>query len=158
MTPQKKKRFGFIIAALSVLGLAVALILSALEENIVYFRSPTDLIAQAPSPQKWRLGGLVQTGSVSRGADGLLTFSVTDGNNSIKVSYKGFVPDLFREGQGVVVEGHIEQAGVIKAQTLLARHDENYMPPEVAAALKQSGHWKNDGGYPAKPAEEGNKK
>lgn len=141
----KLKRFTFLIAMGAVLALAVGLILSAFQETIVYFKSPTDIVALTPSAQRFRVGGLVQNGSVARHDAGKMSFSVTDGANEIAVQYQGVVPDLFREGQGVVIEGKWTDQKVFVADSLLARHDENYMPPEVAKALRDSGHWKGEG-------------
>lgn len=146
-TFSKSGRFGIIAASLAVLGLAAGLMLWALQDTIVYFKSPSDLATATPGAQRWRVGGLVEPGSVMREGT-QLTFRVTDGANAVKVSYKGFIPDLFREGQGVVIEGRLTSFSHFQADTLLARHDENYMPPEVAKALKESGHWK-EGAAPA---------
>jgi cytochrome c-type biogenesis protein CcmE len=142
MKSLKTKRFGFILAALGTLSIAAALVLSSLEETIVYFRSPSDLATGQFMGQRVRLGGLVEAGSVEKHPDNVINFIVTDGVQKIPVTYKGFVPDLFREGQGVVVEGRQERNLKLSADTLLARHDEKYVPPEVAEALKKSGHWR----------------
>jgi len=142
-TFSKSGRLGVITASLAVLGLATALMLWALQDTLIYFKSPTDLASASPGTQRWRVGGLVEPGSLERQGT-QLTFRVTDGAHAINVSYKGFVPDLFREGQGVVMEGRLTKPQHFQADTLLARHDENYMPPEVAKALKDSGHWKEE--------------
>jgi cytochrome c-type biogenesis protein CcmE len=116
---------------------------------LAFFATPSDLESKGmPDGRRVRLGGLVETGSVMRAADGrMITFRVTDGNAAVPISYdmaNGPVPDLFREGQGVVVEGNLLSGGVFRADTLLAKHDERYMPPEVAEALKRSGHWQGE--------------
>ena len=137
---RKRKRLYVVLGGLALLGAATALVLSAFQDNLVFFYSPSDLIAKhVPDGRDIRIGGLVENGSVKR--DGVvLDFSVTDGSHALPVTYKGDVPDLFREGQGVVVEGKLEQ-GMFRASTVLAKHDEKYMPPEVVDALKRSGHW-----------------
>ena len=145
---RKHKRLTFIIIALCLLGSAASLILTALEDNIVFFYSPTDLIEKKSQPgQRLRLGGLVAENSVKKPGGGVTVFKVTDTAKTVAVRYKGVLPDLFREGQGVVVEGRFE-AGTFQAEEVLAKHDENYMPPEVAEAIKKSGQWQGD----AKPA------
>jgi cytochrome c-type biogenesis protein CcmE len=143
---RKQRRLVLIGASLAVLGLAAALVLSALRESIVFFNSPTDVVEKHVGPgTRIRLGGLVKPGSVERGDNLAVRFEVTDGNRAIKVAYQGILPDLFREGQGVVTEGALDTAGVFKADAVLAKHDETYMPKEVAAALKKQGLWKEDG-------------
>ena len=138
---RKYKRLSFVGLALLLLATATALILSAFEENIVFFQSPTDVITKPVSPNKrFRLGGLVEEGSVIKEDDAVVTFRITDMVNTVKVSYRGILPDLFREGQGVVTEGFFV-SGVFTADEVLAKHDETYMPPEVADALKKSGKW-----------------
>jgi cytochrome c-type biogenesis protein CcmE len=126
----------------AVLAVAVALVLFALKDSIVFFNSPTDVVEKhLAAGTRIRLGGLVKPGSVTRGANFAVHFAVTDGNKEIPVAYSGALPDLFREGQGVVAEGAIDGTGVFAADTILAKHDENYMPREVADALKKQGHW-----------------
>jgi cytochrome c-type biogenesis protein CcmE len=139
---RKQKRLATIGFGLSVLVLAVALILFALRQEIVFFRTPSDL-TEAPIAQgtRLRLGGLVERGSVIRGEGTKISFVVTDTVKTIKVSYEGILPDLFREGQGVVTEGAIGTDGVFVADNVLAKHDENYMPKEVADSLKKKGVW-----------------
>ena len=145
---RKHKRLTFIIIALCLLGAAASLILTALEDNIVFFYSPTDLIEKKSQPgQRLRLGGLVAENSVKKPGGGVTVFKVTDTAKTVAVRYKGVLPDLFREGQGVIIEGRFE-AGTFQAEEVLAKHDENYMPPEVAEAIKKSGQWQGD----AKPA------
>lgn len=144
---RKGRRLVLIGSGLAVLALAAGLILSALTDTIVFFRTPTEVAQQQLTPgARLRLGGLVETGSVTK-AGMLTTFSVTDGNAAVKVAYSGILPDLFREGQGVVAEGALLPDGTFKADSVLAKHDEKYMPREVADALKQQGHWKD--GAPA---------
>tara|TARA_B100000614_G_scaffold172693_1_gene153871 strand:+ start:806 stop:1210 length:405 start_codon:yes stop_codon:yes gene_type:complete len=128
---------------MAVLGSAAALALTAFEDNLVFFYSPSDVQArEMPADKRMRIGGLVEEESVVKRGDGLTTdFRVTDLAASLPVSYKGILPDLFREGQGVVVEGSLDTDGTFIASNVLAKHDENYMPPEVAEALKKSGRW-----------------
>lgn len=142
---RKQRRLALIGTSLGVLGLAVALVLSALNESIVFFNSPTDVVEKNTAPgTRIRLGGLVKPGTLVRGDNLLIRFDVTDGNREIQVMYRGIVPDLFREGQGVIAEGALGPEGMFRADTILAKHDENYMPREVADALKKQGHWKDD--------------
>lgn len=140
---RKHRRLVFIVVGMLCLGGGVGFFLSALEENIVFFYSPTDLAEKdLPDGRRFRLGGLVEEASVERAADGLTTtFRITDLSHVVSVSYTGLLPDLFREGQGVVAEGQLLANGVFVASEVLAKHDENYMPPEVAEALKKSGQW-----------------
>jgi cytochrome c-type biogenesis protein CcmE len=141
---RKHKRLTFVGVALVLLAGAAALVLSAFEENIVFFMSPTDIAANKVSEnQRFRLGGLVEEGSVDRSGGETVTFKVTDITNIVAVSYTGILPDLFREAQGVVAEGRLKN-GVFVADEVLAKHDETYMPPEVADALKKSGQWHGD--------------
>jgi cytochrome c-type biogenesis protein CcmE len=144
---RKQRRLTLIGAGLGVLGLAAALVLFALKDSIVFFNSPTDVLEKHVAPgSRIRLGGLVKEGTLKRGDNLQVSFEVTDGNKSVPVSYTGILPDLFREGQGVVTEGALNTAGTFKADSVLAKHDETYMPKEVADALKKQGHWKADGG------------
>jgi cytochrome c-type biogenesis protein CcmE len=146
---RKQRRLALIGAAAVVLAIATALVLFALRDSIVFFNSPSDVIAkQIKSGTRLRLGGLVTPGSIVRDNQLDMHFEVTDGNRSIKVAYHGILPDLFREGQGVVAEGVLEPGGAFRADTVLAKHDETYMPKEVADALKKQGHWKDDYGKP----------
>ena len=145
---RKQRRLTLIGAGLGVLGLAAALVLFALKDSIVFFNSPTDIVEKHVAPgARIRLGGLVKPGSLVRGDNLQVRFDVTDGNKTVPVSYTGILPDLFREGQGVVTEGALDAVGHFKADSVLAKHDENYMPKEVAEALKKQGHWKTDSGY-----------
>jgi len=140
---RKHRRLVFIVSGMLGLGVAVGLVLSAFEENLVFFYSPTDLVEKdLPDGRRFRLGGLVEEGSVNRLSDGLtVEFVVTDLSATVPVSFHGPLPDLFREGQGVVAEGVLSAGGVFEADSVLAKHDENYMPPGVAEALKKSGQW-----------------
>ena len=140
---RKRRRLYFVLLGMLALGGAVALVLTAISDSLVYFYSPTDIVTQRiPEGRRMRIGGLVENDSLVK--DGkTVTFKVTDVTNAIPVSYTGVLPDLFREGQGVVVEGRLDK-GLFQATEVLAKHDENYMPKEVADALKKSGQW-NDG-------------
>ncbi len=148
---RKQRRLVLISAGVGILGLAAGLVLSALKDSIVFFNSPTDLVEKHIAPgTRIRLGGLVVPGSIVKGKDLNVRFEVSDGNKEIAVRYQGILPDLFREGQGVVTEGVLDGTGGFKADTVLAKHDERYMPKEVADALKKQGHWVDD--YSAKAA------
>ena len=137
---RKQRRGTLIIAAVAVLGLAAILTLFALKDSVVFFHTPSDIAEKSvPVGQRIRLGGLVADGSVKRGTGTQVEFVVTDTLKTVPVSYKGVLPDLFREGQGVVAEGVLDESGRMTADTVLAKHDENYMPPEVADALKARG-------------------
>jgi cytochrome c-type biogenesis protein CcmE len=140
---RRQRRLVLIGSAVAVLGLAVGLVLVALKDSIVFFNSPTDIVEKHLGPgARIRLGGLVKDGSVVRGENMNVRFDVTDGKSTVQVAYQGLLPDLFREGQGVVTEGTIETSGTFKADSVLAKHDEKYMPKEVADALKKQGLWK----------------
>ena len=143
---RKKRRLYAVIAGLATLGIAAALVLNAFEDNLVFFFSPTELAARELAPgQVIRVGGLVEADSVKRLDDGLtVTFTVTDTAKTLPIRYTGVLPDLFREGQGIVAEGTLGPDGVFVARDVLAKHDETYMPPEVADALKEAGHWEGD--------------
>ena len=139
----KNKRLSLIVATLTALAASVALILIAFEDNVVFFYSPSDLLKKRPGPtQKLRIGGLVKKDSIKR-EPGVteVSFEVTDLNNSVPVVFNGILPDLFREEQGVVAEGTYREQ-LFYATQILAKHDEQYMPPEVAESLKKSGKWK----------------
>ncbi len=141
---RKHKRLTFVVIALLLLAVAAALVLSAFKENIVFFYSPTDLTEKKiPLDRRIRVGGLVEKGSIKKSGI-TTTFRITDNANVIASTYTGILPDLFREGQGVVAEGTMV-GGVFRADEVLAKHDENYMPPEVAAALKKAGQWQGKG-------------
>ncbi|HUB47032.1 MAG TPA: cytochrome c maturation protein CcmE [Acetobacteraceae bacterium] len=148
---RKRRRLWILVACGIGVGSATALTLSAFSSNLVFFVSPSQLAHEMPNGRMVRLGGLVAQGSVHRATvDGkpIATFAVTDGKDAIKVSYVGILPDLFREGQGVVVEGVLQPGGTFHASDVLAKHDENYMPKEVEEALKKSGHWNPNSGEP----------
>ncbi len=136
----RHKKLLVILLGLSGLGIAAALILNAFQSNLVFFYSPTEVAAgKAPSDRSFRIGGLVEDGSVKRDPDGLtVRFVVTDTAKSMPVIYKGILPDLFKEGKGVVAEGKIGADGLFNSTQVLAKHDENYMPPEAAQALEQA--------------------
>jgi cytochrome c-type biogenesis protein CcmE len=143
---RKRLRLYLVIASLVVLGIATTLVLRALNEELVFFLSPTQIAQNQPGAgQQIRLGGLVETGSVEKSGEAV-AFSVTDLSNNVRVTYRGLLPDLFREGQGVVVEGAFDGGGQFVASEVLAKHDETYMPPEVAKALKESGRWQETEG------------
>ena len=139
---RRHKRIGFIVAGLSGLAIAAALVLSAFQENLVFFFSPSQVAAkEAPIGRTFRVGGLVQEGTVQRESDGLtVRFVVTDTAQSIPVVYKGILPDLFKEGKGCVAQGKIGADGVFYADQVLAKHDENYMPPEAGDAIDKAKH------------------
>jgi cytochrome c-type biogenesis protein CcmE len=144
---RKQRRLVLIGASLGVLALAVGLVLSALRQSIVFFNSPSDIVERhVAAGERIRVGGLVKPGSIKRGEALHISFEVTDGKSDIPVAYQGLVPDLFREGQGVVVEGRLATDGIFQADTVLAKHDERYMPREVADALKKSGRWQEGSG------------
>ncbi len=148
---RKQRRLAMIGTALAVLSLALGLVLYAMRDTIVFFHAPSDIQAKGVQPgTRFRLGGLVKEGSIKRGEGQQVTFEVMDAGASIPVRYQGVLPDLFREGQGVVAEGVLETSGRFKADTVLARHDETYMPREVADALKAQGHWQGEKA-PGKP-------
>jgi cytochrome c-type biogenesis protein CcmE len=148
---RKSRRLILIASCGGVLTLAVGLILFAMSGSIVFFRSPTEVANQGVAPgTRFRLGGLVKDGSLERGPDQTVAFAVTDTNATVQVTYRGLLPDLFREGQGVVTEGTLEPGGLFRADTVLAKHDESYMPREVADALKAQGRWQEGKGREAK--------
>jgi cytochrome c-type biogenesis protein CcmE len=154
---RKQRRLTLIGSCAVVLGIAIALVLTALKDSIVFFNSPTDLVQKhIPPGTRLRIGGLVKEGTVTRGENLAVRFEVTDGTSSVPVAYQGLLPDLFREGQGVVAEGSLQPSGTFQADSVLAKHDERYMPKEVADALKQQGHWKEGengaAGSPAMPS------
>ncbi len=139
---RRGRRLALIAAALAVVGVAAGLSLYALSDSIVFFYSPSEVVQKAAQPgARLRVGGLVKMGSVVKSADLTVAFVVTDGAHDLKVAYQGLLPDLFREGQGVVAEGVLEASGQMRAETILAKHDERYMPREVVDALKKQGRW-----------------
>jgi len=148
---RRQRRLTMIGGSLAVLAVAAALVLNAMRDSIVFFSTPAAVVEKhMPAGKRFRLGGLVKPGSLVRGNDLAVSFLVADDSATLPVSYKGILPDLFREGQGVVAEGALDSSGVFRADTVLAKHDETYMPKDVADALKKQGHWKDS--YGAKAA------
>ena len=148
MSPKKQRRLAFAITLLLAVGGAAALAVYALQDNVLFFYSPSDIAAhpeKVPEGRTFRIGGLVEKGSVKRDKGLEVHFVVTDGKNAVPVEYSGVLPDLFREGQGVVAMGTRANNGVFLAREVLSKHDEKYMPPEVVDALKRSGEWKATG-------------
>lgn len=148
---RKQKRLALIGSALGVLGLAAGLVLFALRDNVVFFYGPTEMVQKKVGPGvRLRIGGLVKDGSLVHLEGKSITFAVTDGKADVPISYTGLLPDLFREGQGVVAEGALDSKGVFRADSILAKHDERYMPREVADALKKQGVWQEGSSAAAK--------
>ncbi|HVC56496.1 MAG TPA: cytochrome c maturation protein CcmE [Stellaceae bacterium] len=147
---RKRRRLLALVVGLSLLGAATAMVLAAFSDDLVFFYSPSELAAKAIGPgRRIRIGGLVEMHTVKHVDDGRgVDFRVTDGKRDIAVVYEGALPDLFREGQGVVAEGKLQPDGVFAASTILAKHDAKYMPPEVVEALKKAGRWQ-EGSLPA---------
>ena len=150
----KHQRLIVVLVSLAVMAGGLAAILSAFNDSLVFFYTPTQLTEKSAVPgfnsqRALRIGGIVKAGSVRNLADGGIAFTVTDLTNELPVTYRGLVPSLFREGQGVIAEGTLTEAGGMVATTILAKHDEKYMPREVVEALKASGRWREDGGYGA---------
>ena len=142
---RKQRRAVLIGTCLAVLGLAVGLVLVALRDSIVFFYTPSEVAEKhLETGQRFRLGGLVEDGSVKRGEGTTVSFVITDKRSTLPVTFTGVLPDLFREGQGVVAEGMLTSDGAFRADSVLAKHDENYMPPEVAKKLKEQGVWRGD--------------
>ena len=141
MTPARRKRLALVSLMVLGVGLAVTLGLNAFNKNILYFFSPSQIAdGEAPVGDKFRVGGMVVDGSVERSSEDLsVAFELTDQANDVRVTYTGILPDLFREGQGIVAIGQLQDDGLFVAETVLAKHDENYMPPEVADALRKAG-------------------
>jgi cytochrome c-type biogenesis protein CcmE len=145
VTP-KRRRLWLLLSSLGVLGVAATLVLYSLNDNLVFFYSPSQVVEKKPGPERrFRLGGLVVNGSLQKNGQEV-RFRITDLKGELPVVYRGLLPDLFREGQGVIAEGALGADGVFAAREVLAKHDENYMPPEVAKALKESGRWKEGEG------------
>jgi len=142
MTPTRKKRLSIVMLILVGVGTATAIAVTTMNDSILFFVSPSDVAAQSfPVDRRIRLGGLVADNSVQRASDSLaVQFAVTDGTNAVDVAFTGILPDLFREGQGVIAHGRFDTYGVFQADEILARHDETYMPPEVMKALEEAGH------------------
>ncbi len=140
MTPARKKRLALIVLMVTGIAIGVGFALKALNENIMLFISPSDVAqGKAPRDRLFRIGGMVVNGSVSRPGEGLtVQFELTDNVNNVTVRYRGILPDLFREGQGIIANGKLDKDGTFVAQEVLAKHDENYMPPEVAAAMQKT--------------------
>ncbi len=147
ITGRKKRRLYIVCLGLLCLGVATSLVLTAFEDSIVFFYSPTDIAEKGLAADRYvRIGGLVEEGSVQRQAGNRIEFVVTDLTNRVAVTYSGILPDLFREGQGVVAEGKLGSDRIFVADEILAKHDENYMPKEVADALQKSGQWRPENG------------
>ncbi|HCX68204.1 MAG TPA: cytochrome c maturation protein CcmE [Rhodobiaceae bacterium] len=143
---RRQRRATFIFVSLGILGMAAGLVLYALSDSVTFFYSPSDVVERGVEPgERIRLGGLVEMGSLQKLDDANVRFNVTDFVETIPVTHRGVLPDLFREGQGVVAEGAMQQDGTFTADKVLAKHDENYMPPEVADALKKTGNWQCEG-------------
>ena len=144
---RKQTRLSLILAGLALLGLAVGLVLFALRDSIVFFYTPSEMASKQIAPgTRVRLGGLVEQGSLVKGTDGAVTFKVTDMTKTMQVNFRGLLPDLFREGQGVVAEGSANADGTFKADSVLAKHDEKYMPKEIVDKLKAQGVWREGKG------------
>jgi cytochrome c-type biogenesis protein CcmE len=147
MSPKKRRRLYFAAAILLAAGGATWLILGALKDNVIFFRSPSDVAQLQVKPGvTFRIGGLVEEHSVTHGSGAEVRFAVTDKKDTVPVVFKGVLPALFREGQGVVATGALDRSGTFEATEVLAKHDEKYMPPEVVDALKKSGEWQKGGG------------
>ncbi|TNE57628.1 MAG: cytochrome c maturation protein CcmE [Alphaproteobacteria bacterium] len=141
---RKQRRTTIIVAGVTTLAVAVLLVITALQDHVVFFQTPSEVVSsQVEVGRRIRVGGLVEVDTLHKGSGETVTFSVTDMASVVPVTYTGILPDLFREGQGVVVEGALNSDGWLVADTVFAKHDENYMPPEAAEALKRSGHWKD---------------
>ncbi|MBH62520.1 MAG: cytochrome c maturation protein CcmE [Alphaproteobacteria bacterium] len=143
---RRRRRLYFILSSMAMLGVATALMLNAFSESLVFFHSPSEIAEKGiPAERRFRLGGLVEENSVEKANDGVtISFRVTDTAVSVPVRYRGLLPDLFREGQGVVADGALDGSGTFVATEILAKHDETYMPPEVAEALKKAGQWQGE--------------
>lgn len=146
---RKRRRIQLVVIGAAMLTLATAIVGYAMRDGIEFFRSPSQIAADPPREgERFRLGGLVETGSVVRGAGAEVRFTVTDGGAVTTVAFEGILPDLFREGQGVVTTGRLDPDGVFRASEVLAKHDEQYMPKEVADALREQGHFHPETGAP----------
>jgi cytochrome c-type biogenesis protein CcmE len=143
---RKKQRLVLIVVSLALLAGATGLVLGALSDSVAFFATPSDIASgEVDAGKRFRLGGLVVPGSIERGAeDATVSFRLTDQKNEVRVSYRGLLPDLFREGQGIVAQGRIGADGTFMASEVLAKHDETYMPPEAAEALKRAGVWQHE--------------
>ena len=152
MRLRKQQRLALVLLALLLVGGATGLVLAALNDKVAFFVTPTDLAkGEVEAGRRFRLGGLVVDGSIQRQADGTVRFAITDKAQQVEVVYKGLLPDLFRDGQGVVTQGVLRPDGSFEATEVLAKHDENYMPKEVADALKQAGYWNEQAGGAKQP-------
>lgn len=152
MRLRKQQRLALVLIALLLVGGAAGLVLAALQDKVAFFVSPSDVASGELEPGKrFRIGGLVVEGSIRRGADGAVRFALTDSAHEVQVVYAGLLPDLFRDGQGVVAQGVLRPDGTFEAAEVLAKHDENYMPKEVADALKRAGYWKHAEGEGSAP-------
>jgi cytochrome c-type biogenesis protein CcmE len=148
MRLRKQQRLVLVVIAVILLGGATALVMAALSDSVAFFATPSDIAeGKVDRGKNFRIGGLVVDGSVSRGNDGVVAFALTDQANDVVVNYAGILPDLFREGQGIVAQGKISDDGTFIASEVLAKHDENYMPAEVAESLKQAGMWNEGEGH-----------
>jgi len=152
MRLRKKQRLYVVLGSLVLLGGAAALALTALDQNVAFFVTPSQVAAhEVPNARNFRIGGLVVAGSVERGGDGSVLFRLTDTKSEVPVHYAGVLPDLFREGQGIVAQGELDPDGTFRAREVLAKHDESYMPKEVVDSLKASGVWQHEGEAATKP-------
>ncbi|MGH1483676.1 MAG: cytochrome c maturation protein CcmE [Geminicoccales bacterium] len=148
MRLRKQQRMVLVVVALLLLGGATALVMAALSDSVAFFATPSDIAqGKVEKDKNFRIGGLVVDGSVDRDDEGVVSFALTDQANEVVVQYAGILPDLFREGQGIVAQGRIGDDGTFLASEVLAKHDENYMPAEVAESLKQAGMWNNGEGH-----------
>lgn len=151
MRLRQKQRLALVALAILLVGGATGLVLAALQDKVAFFVTPTQIAERSPEPgRRFRLGGLVVDGSIRRERDGSVSFAITDTAQQVQVTYHGLLPDLFRDGQGVVTDGVMRADGVFEASEVLAKHDENYMPKEVADALKQAGYWNQQPGEATK--------
>ena len=142
---RKQRRLTLIGTGLATIAAALGLVSFAMQDTIVFFHTPSEVQAKGVAPgTRFRLGGLVQEESLQRADNQVFAFRITDANGAVSVQYRGLLPDLFREVQGVVAEGMLDPTGTFKADTVLAKHDENYMPREVASALREQGHWQGE--------------
>ena len=147
MRLRKKQRLMLVVLSLLLVGGATGLVLAALQDKVAFFVTPGEIAAgRVTAGKRFRIGGLVAEGSVRRGGDGTVTFALTDTVSRVDVAYRGILPDLFRVGQGIVAQGTLRADGTFEAAEVLAKHDENYMPKEVADSLKEAGYWKKDEG------------
>ena len=151
MRLRKKQRLMLVVLVLLLVGGATGLVLAALQDKVAFFVTPTEIAEKRVEPGKrFRIGGLVAEGSIQRGSDGTVRFVLTDTVNRVEVAYNGLLPDLFREQQGIVAQGTLREDGTFEAVEVLAKHDENYMPKEVADALRDAGYWQHEGGEPSR--------